>query len=262
MPVHFIHISKTGGSAIKHAIRSVGEPETPYGPIHLHPHPTKLDEIPEDHHVFFSVRDPIARFVSSFYSRKRKGQPNYFRDWNEEEELAFAAFDAPQDLGAALASDDETMRSHAVAAMRGIRQVRRNMSRWLHGTRLLRRRRARIIHIVRQETLEEDWGQIKSLLGLPEDLPLPEDPVVAHRAPGSEDRRLDETARKALVDWYARDYRLLTYCEKLRRQRGWGSPGDDLPALPRLAVAEARQIAARHTPRSALARVSQIRLRR
>ena len=239
MPVHFIHLSKTAGSAIKQAIQEAGQPETRFGKIFLHPHPRTLDELPEDHHLFFTVRDPIARFVSAFNSRLRKGQPKYFREWSKGEREIFQTFETPQALAAGLTSPDRDTRAKAIRAMSEIRQLRREMALWLEGPALLKRRSSHIVYIARQETLAEDWEQIKQILGYPSDLALPSDPKAAHRTDGSFDRGLNEAATKALTKWYARDYRLLAYCEKLRRERGWGSPVGELPSAPGLVAAEA-----------------------
>ena len=43
--------------------------------IVLHSHDCELRQIPSGDKVFFTVRDPIDRFVSGFNSRKRRGQP-------------------------------------------------------------------------------------------------------------------------------------------------------------------------------------------
>jgi hypothetical protein len=241
MPVHFIHISKTGGTAIKEAIRDAGEPETRFGKIFLHPHPRLLDELPEDHHVFFTVRDPIARFVSSFYSRLRKGRPKYFREWTAGEEEAFAVFKTPHALAAGLASPDHEIRAKAETAMGEIRQLRnRGLDRWLESPALLKHRSDRIVYIARQETLAEDWELLKQELGYPQGLPLPADPKAAHRGDTSDDRSLDESGKRALVKWYAKDYRLLAYCDKLRRDRNWGSPVGELPSTPTLLAGQAK----------------------
>jgi hypothetical protein len=256
MPVHFIHLSKTGGSAIKQAIRDAGEPETKFGKIFLHPHPRTLDELPEDHHVFFTVRDPIARFVSSFYSRLRKGRPKYFRDWTTGEEEAFGIFKTPQALGAGLASSDHKTRAAARTAMTEIRQLRRDLAKWLYSPALLKRRSDHIVYVARQETLAEDWELLKPILGYSSDIALPSDPKASHRGAESEDRSLDETATRALVKWYAGDYRLLAYCDKLRQERHWGSPMGELPSGATLLAAQAEGVLRRLKGRVSRARVS------
>lgn len=82
MTLHFVHVGKTGGTAIKQALlshrlayrheRNAHKlPAGPYGRIHLHKHRFRLGDVPPGDFVFFCVRDPIARFVSGFY-RDRK----------------------------------------------------------------------------------------------------------------------------------------------------------------------------------------------
>lgn len=242
MPLHFIHISKTGGSAIKQAIRSADVSETPFGRLHLHPHPYKLEEVPEDHPVFFCVRDPVSRFMSSFYSRKRKGRPKYFRDWNEVERAAFEIFETPQALGTALASSDPQVRGRAETALNGMRQVKRGLRRWLNSPTFLRRRRDQIVYIARQETLTDEWDQMKEVLGLPTALQLPSGREEAHRGDEDEDRRLDPIARKALTKWYGHDYLVISYCDKLRVERGWGKPVGESPPVSILVSAQAKRI--------------------
>jgi hypothetical protein len=250
--VHFLHIGKTGGSAIKDALRrerlaywnpknAHRYPETPLGGIHLHHHSFRMAHLPPGDLVFFFLRDPVARFVSGFESRRTKGRPRYDYEWSPEERVAFEAFPTAQRLAVALAGPDSDERRKAVAAMRTIRHLG-FMQRQVGRPRQLRERLGQVLHIGRQETLAVDWEQIKARLELPADLELPTDPVRAHKreegtAPAG---ALDEEAVRALRDWYARDYRLLDYCEQVRAARGWGGvePPGRLRALrARLAVA-------------------------
>ena len=77
MAVNFLHVGKTGGTAVKWALRRAGLPDTPYGPVRVHRHTFRMRDVPPEDHVIFFVRDPIARFMSGFYSRLNKGQPRY-----------------------------------------------------------------------------------------------------------------------------------------------------------------------------------------
>ena len=235
MTVHFLHIGKTGGSSIKRALRDNElaywrpearhkVPETPYGRIMLHRHRFRLEDVPPDDYVFFFVRDPIARFVSGFYSRLNKGQPLHYREWSPGERTSFEAFPTPQRLAAALAGDDAGERELAERAMRQIQHLR-FMRRRLGPPDAVRARFDQIVYIGRQETLDADWRNIKSILHLP-DVELPSDPVAAHRGDPSRDTSLDRSAVRALRDWYARDYRLVECCDEIRAERGWG------PRLP------------------------------
>src|SRR4051812_28297644 len=104
--LHFLHVGKTGGTAIKRALRSGQVRATPYGRLLLHRHRFTLRDVPEDDFVFFCVRDPIARFVSGFYSRRDQGRPRYHFEWSPAEATAFATFATPEQLAGALAADD------------------------------------------------------------------------------------------------------------------------------------------------------------
>ena len=221
MAVHFLHISKAGGTAIKHAIKQAGRPKTTYGPIKLHRHRFRLPDVPEGDRFFFVMRDPVARFVSSFYSRYRKGAPRYNIEWRPEEAEAFARFTTPQQLLDAMMSDDRDEQEHARAAMDGIAHLKRHQHLWLVGRAALKERLDDIVYIARQETLDKDWPRLREALGYPDDLALPTDEKAAHRGSPDEDRSLTDEARAVVRDWYAKDYRLLEFCETIRQERGW-----------------------------------------
>src|SRR5262245_57515857 len=94
--VHFVHIGKTGGTAIKRGLRNAGfafwRPDladeatpTPFGRIRLHHHGFRLSDVPPGDYAFFCVRDPIDRFTSAFYARLAQGRPRYDIPWNDVE---------------------------------------------------------------------------------------------------------------------------------------------------------------------------------
>jgi hypothetical protein len=90
MAVHFLHVSKAGGSAIRHAFRKAkqaagGELVTPWGPLESHRHSFGLRNVPKSDKAIFALRDPVGRFVSGFYSRQRQGAPRYVREWSDAE---------------------------------------------------------------------------------------------------------------------------------------------------------------------------------
>ena len=234
MTLHFVHIGKTGGTAVKRGLRRAGfaywrpelaeqeANETPFGRIRLHHHGFHLADVPPGDFVFFSVRDPLARFVSAFYSRLNKGQPRYYREWSDAERVAFERFPTAQRLGGALASGDHEERALAERAMRGIQHLR-GTTIALGGRREIWARRRQIVYIARQETLPADWEQLKALLGIPVEAQLPSDAKAAHRRDPSLDTHLDATAVAALRRWYRHEYRLVDYCERMRAWHGWGA---------------------------------------
>jgi hypothetical protein len=233
MTVHLLHIGKTGGTAIKSALRGARLayfkeddpdefPQTPYGGIRLHDHGFFLEHVPPGDHAIFFVRDPISRMISGFQSRLNRGQPRYYSEWSPGERRTFEAFPTPQRLAHALLSDDPDQRALAQRSMRHIKHLR-FMQRFTGPPQYVRARLDQILYIGRQETLDTDWRQIKRLLKLPSNLELPTDPVRAHRRPPHDRPQLDAVAVAALRDWYARDYRLVEYCEEVRAERGWGT---------------------------------------
>ena len=233
MTVRFVHIGKTGGSPIKAALKKNGlayhdeekahrAPKTPFGPIWIpKAHGLRVPDLPAGDCTFFCVRDPVARFVSGFYSRLRKGQPRYFVEWRPVERETFEAFPTPNRLAAALVSDDDEERERGHKAMNTIRHLR-HQERWAGTPEELRERGDQILYIGRQETLNADWEQLKEILDLPRQIELPTDPVVAHRREKGGEEPLTDASVEILRDWYKRDYELLDYCEELRAERGWG----------------------------------------
>jgi hypothetical protein len=214
--IHFIHIGKTGGSAIKVALED--HPDTPTGILILHRHRTRLREIPSGEKVFFFVRDPIARFISAFYSRQVESRPRYYRPWSRDEKIAFSRFSTVNELGRALSSADDQLRKAAEHAMNSIVHVSTSIAYWLESETYLRSRLDDIILIGSQETLGADFEALKKLLQLPADVILPNDEAVAHRGRTNVDKNLDDEARQNLRTWYRQDYELLEACNKIRNE--------------------------------------------
>lgn len=129
---HFLHIGKTGGTAVKFALGNASDGAYE---IVLHGHGTTLEQVPPGDRFFFVLRDPVERFVSGFYSRQRQGRPRYRSPWSPAEERAFQHFDTPEALAIALSSSDGDARDHALAAMRSIEHVRDAYSVWFKNDR-------------------------------------------------------------------------------------------------------------------------------
>jgi hypothetical protein len=212
--VHFIHIGKTGGSAIKAALRN--QRITPQCAIILHRHRTRLKHIPPGEKFFFFLRDPVAKFVSAFYSRKRQGMPKYRQPWSPEETRAFARFETPNALALALDSPDAETRQAAQDAMKSIHHINKSYWFWFKDEATLRSRRDDILLIGFQETLDQDFAALKRMLDLPDTILLPHDDVSAHRNKADVDKRLDEEAIRNLKTWYQKDYEFIELCKSLK----------------------------------------------
>jgi hypothetical protein len=215
--VHFLHLGKTGGSAVKYAIENCPNPHLCYV-IYLHPHETTLRDVPQGHKFFFFLRDPLSRFVSGFYSRQRQGQPRYYMRWTPEEQAAFQRFASPDALGVALSSADPEERAAAEAAMRGILHVKDSYWKWFESRDYFLSRLPDLFFIGFQEQLADDFEVLRNKLFLP-CVALPEDDVFAHRNPPGLDRSLSPQAVANLRRWYADDYAFVELCHDIVRQR-------------------------------------------
>ena len=219
-PVHFLHVGKTGGTAFKHAVRAASPPPARCV-IHLHPHRVVLRDVPEGERFLFFLRDPVTRFVSGFYSWQREGRPRYRTRWSPEERVAFERFPTPGALALALSADDREEGALARAAMRNIRHVRDGYWKWFESEDYFRSRVQDLFFIGFQETLAGDFEILKSRLGLPDRLALPDDAVEAHVTPPGLDRRLRAGAVENLRKWYEEDYRFLDLCREILRRNRW-----------------------------------------
>lgn len=219
-PVHFLHVGKTGGTAFKHAVRAAPPPPSRHV-IHLHPHRVVLRDVPEGERFLFFLRDPVTRFVSGFYSRQRESRPRYRGKWSPEERVAFERFPTPDALALALSADDREEGMLAEAAMRSIRHVRDGYWKWFESEDYFRSRVRDLFFIGFQETLAGDFEILKSRLGLPARLALPDDAAEAHVAPPGLDRRLRAGAVENLRKWYEEDYRFLDLCREILRRNPW-----------------------------------------
>lgn len=211
--VHFLHVSKTGGTAIKHVLKL--HLATPEYAIVLHGHRQTLRDVPKSDKVIFCLRDPISRFVSGFYSRLRQGQPRYFVRWSADEETAFSHFDTPNRLALALSSTDDEERIRAEQAMQGIVHVKDGYAKWFESEGYLLSRLPDIFLIGFQETLAQDFELLRSKLGLTYRVQLPTDDVTAHRIPNNLDKKLDAEAIENLRRWYAADFRFYALCRRI-----------------------------------------------
>lgn len=218
--VHFLHIGKTGGSAVKYALKE--HTETGSYIIRLHTHEVTLKDVPAGDGVIFFLRDPISRFVSGFNSRQRQGRPRIVSRWSSQETTAFEHFHTPNQLAVALSSANPENLDRASKAMKGIQHVRNSYWDWFDTEDYLKSRLPDISFIGFQERLSQDFEQLRQKLGLPDDARLPGDDVQAHRNPANLERALDSEAVENLESWYRDDFRFLALCKKLMESHDIG----------------------------------------
>jgi len=205
--VHFLHIGKCGGSAVKDLAERINK--LPTGPsIVTHGHSTKLQHLPQGDPYFFAIRNPVTRFYSAFYMRKRKEQPRLYREWKDSERDAYTHFAEANDLAENLFA--KTPLGHqAFAAMQSIGHM--SYQHTLFRIREILHSRPPLC-ILRQENLDNDVNSLLIKLNISDDLKLPDDKKIAHRNDYSSTPQPSEAAINNLERWYAVDieyYRLI-----------------------------------------------------
>src|SRR5690348_15858289 len=197
--IHFLHVGKTGGTAIKAALKPFEHL------VQLHDHSVRLSDIPVGDRVFFFLRDPVSRFVSAFNSRLRCGRPRYDFPWSPDEAKAFKRFKSPEELALALSSSNLLKRRSAVAAMRAIKHLSNSYWDWLHDGETMNHRTAHILFIGQPAHLATDFEALCSRLGIRQAV-LPVDEVAMHKTSARLDTSLRSKSVETLKAWYANDY--------------------------------------------------------
>ena len=208
----FIHIRKTGGTAIKSAIRPYADGRS----LVLGQHDLTLVDVPAGAGAIFCVRHPCQRFVSGFNSRIRKGQPRHYFEWTADEAWAFSRFPTANALAEALSSTNAAFRADAERAMIGIAHTGLRLSFWLLSASYVRKRQNDILWIGHQPSLTADFEALKPLLDLPADAALPADDIGAHRTPAGYETVLSPTGEANITTWYRKDFDIYSACLELR----------------------------------------------
>lgn len=208
--IHFLHVGKAAGSQIGDIIKQIED--AGFGQRILnHRHKTGLAKIPAGDDYFFSTRDPVTRFKSAFYSRKRQGRPRHHREWTAHEAIAFERFQHANDLAEAL-FDPGQSGLEAAAAMHSISHCSRNFVDWIKPLGQLFSIRPPI-WIVRQEHFERDLRELLRRIGFDGPVEISNDDHRAHRNSYENTPDLSAPAVENLRRWYAQDHEFLRLCQ-------------------------------------------------
>lgn len=218
--VHLLWIGKTGGNALRYGLTRTPDYKVPQGnfDFHSYGHDTTLRDIPVGEGVIFFIRDPLSRFISGFYSRKRKGLPlirknKKFYDWTDQEQEAFLVFETPNQLALALSHQEKI----ALDAMKNIHHVNTSYWDWFSNEFYFLSRLPDIFFVGTQENLPHDFERLKKKLNfnLP---PLPNKDHIRSHGNQYEKNKLDtllnEEAIRTLKKWYSREYDFIALVEK------------------------------------------------
>jgi hypothetical protein len=211
--IHFLHIGKNAGTQLSNIARQINS-QSKKSVILQHGHNTYLKDIPEGENYFFSIRNPISRFRSGFYSRKRKGQPRTYNEWSKYDKIAFSEFEHANDLAESLFLEGDKGR-RAWAAMKSIRHTAQNQSDWFVCCGNFLRARPPV-WIIRQEAFEEDVREFIKSAGLGLNNPVIDfgvDDVKSHKNDYTSTPPLSLKAKENLQAWYVQDMVFYEMCE-------------------------------------------------
>jgi hypothetical protein len=215
--IAFVHIGKNAGTQIMHLAQQL----KPHGMlVHQLSHSKKLYDVPLAMNYFFSIRDPITRFKSGFYSRKRKGQPRIYAEWTKSEAAAFGYFEHANHLAEALFRQDDSGYL-AAQAIQSIRHTAMQQIDWFERIGFLDLRPP--VWIIRQENFTQDFETLLQKLGLAlkfADLKPAQNAAAAHSNDYSQAPPLSDLAKENLRRWYARDFVFYELCVQWMKKHG------------------------------------------
>ena len=207
--IAFLHIGKNAGIQVMNVAVKLKD----YGVnIHRLGHKVKLSQLPNDAKYFFSVRKPESRFLSGFYSRKRKGQPRMYREWSEHEAVAFSLFEHANDLAENLFSEGDIGKK-ARMAIKSISHTGMQQVDWFQRCAFIDQQPP--LTIIRQENFVSDMQRLLNLLNIDVDVTsmITKDKITAHRNDYKETPPLSDVALKNLREWYIQDCYFYEMCE-------------------------------------------------
>ena len=211
--IHFLHIGKNAGTYIKRISEAINQ-RCPDRPIVTHTHDFFLKHLPPKANYFFSLRDPVSRFKSGFYSQKNYGRPAFDVPWTADEEITFGEFEHANDLAESLFAEGD-LGVKAWAAINSIRHTAQNQSDWFY----LRGNFLQLtppVWIIRQENFDEDLEIFLARAGYDialEDLVAPPRSTASNSNDYSDIPPISDKGKENLRRWYAQDFEFYRACE-------------------------------------------------
>ena len=206
--IAFLHISKTAGTQIMHVAHQLEK----YGVfIWKYKHSIKLFNLPLNTKYFFSIRNPTTRFVSGFYSRKRK------KNHSQHEKITFERFEHANDLAENLFAEGKS----GISARNAIQSIKHNAMLqidWFQRFSYFELQPP--ITIIRQEHFETDMQRLLELLNVNLEVSnlISNDSDISHKNQYKEIPPLSEKSLKNLEKWYLQDYMFYEMCESWLRE--------------------------------------------
>ena len=207
--IAFLHIGKNAGTQITHVTKQLKKYNIKIKKYH---HKTKLADLSRNSQYFFSIRNPATRFLSGFYSRKRKGQPRLNIDWNIHEKIAFEQFEHANDIAENLFSKNQ-IGNDARAAIKSIGHTGAHQVDWFYRCAYFKKQPP--LSIIRQEFFNQDMQRLLDSLNLNIDIKtlLTKKSDLMHSNDYKKIPPLSEKGILNLEKWYIQDYLFYRDCE-------------------------------------------------
>lgn len=209
-PIHFLHIGKNAGNQFKILADQINVNQRSVW-IVKHRHGVGLADLPKPEGYVFSIRSPVSRFRSAFYSRKRFGKPKFNVPWSKDETPSFERFEHANDLAEALFTEGQSGLD-AAAAMMSIKHVSSPQFSWFSakGNFLTTRPPTGILRTEHFEADMRSW-MARNRIDCPIEFETKSD--TAHVFDYSNIPVISAEGCAKLERWYAADMELYRMCE-------------------------------------------------
>mgnify|MGYP001170929632 FL=1 len=199
--IHFLHIGKNAGNQIKHIANDFNKHSKEVF-IVSHPHHVKLKDIPSSDDYFFSLRDPVSRFVSGFYDQMNKPYDD------ETSNLTFNKFKTPNELAESLFNDSDLS---GYIALKNIGHISHNQVDWFENYGDLYNKRAPL-KVIFVESFEKDLNDLFKKIDESFTFNIYKDEK--SNSNFYPEANLSDSAMKNLVNWYSLDFEFYKYCKQ------------------------------------------------
>lgn len=211
--IHFIHIGRTGGSVLRDALLKINLTQKKYF-FCVYGHDFQAFNLKKKDKYIIIFRDPLKRFVSSFYSRKFKNISSYTKTkLPKEEENILNTFQHANDLAESLCSNDENVKKKAIQAISTLKNVK---DKYIHYINLKFMKKHPPLFIFKTESLEDDFSKFIKFLDIKTDISLSKDKNIMKKNDYKNIPNLSNLSVSNLTKWYKDD--ILLYNSILSRK--------------------------------------------
>jgi hypothetical protein len=161
--------------------------------------------IPKGQKVIFIYRDPIKRFISSYYSGLRKGIPAHFNEWNQNEDLFFTEYNTLDKVIKALKKSE--------ISFTGIRHLNRSFSYWLKDVKYIDARKEDLFFICDLVNLNDNLCSLKEKFSLKKEIDLSK--TFSHKGNIKEKRSISNDQIHILRKYLNNDFTIYEFLKLL-----------------------------------------------